>query len=368
MAAPRDVKITIRAFDRTKAVFRSVARGLRTLSARVFTFTAALAAIGAAGSIALGARLATIGERVDDLAGALDTSGTRVDAWRQLLQEAGGDVNTFARITQALADSIGRATTDLDPEALRSFARFGLSFRDLKTLNTDQVLERIFDQLARAKTSEISEPLGNLIGTRTTQQLIGAAKDVQVSFGEFFQQLRDDGRLTSDSTRKSFDRISSAFARVQNRFEAVFAKQVARLEPIILGFLDKIHGSLSGLPAVIDSILSKIPDTLRTLSDILNVIRAIVGTIKEIPRVAAERGEQISRGIVNTQEGFRRLLTQNPVARAGQAVGGAARETFELGRQAGGNIRKLADSGDAQVELLSDIRDDISNISTGTVP
>ncbi len=150
---------------------------------------------------------------VSNLSNRLKISSESVQSLGVLAKEAGLDMGTFEsaimRVTRAQADA-----TNGSKAQIKAFADLGISIEEVKSLNAEQLFERVAVALNENKgsaqaTSAAYDLLGRGAGTALgVIQQLGSE-----GFEALNQRMKDAGQILSDEVITNLDRVDDALER-----------------------------------------------------------------------------------------------------------------------------------------------------------
>jgi hypothetical protein len=144
-----------------KDSFTDLNKGLSTVNSTLGLFGVSL---GAAGFVSAINSVVKFADEVDDLGKAFDLSTAKVLQFRDALGQSGGKAENAERILGTLFDKVA-AARDGNEAAIKQFQQLGISFDDLKKLQPEQTLTKVFDGLAKiGSTYERTAAIKDLLG------------------------------------------------------------------------------------------------------------------------------------------------------------------------------------------------------------
>lgn len=246
MAAKKEVTLVIRARDRTRAVFRSIARGIRRFR------------VGLGGLVAGGA-FAALTKGALDFATSMEGASARVDVTTDSLQGLkilGEDLNipfaSLVTVMQRLSRNAGQALGG-DVRLVDAFADLGVTMEDLSRLNTEDLFLKVAD--AAADTSRSWRETSALIAKVGDTEAV-ALRGLLVQGGEALRdgvrELKGAGRIQGAEDLKAAAEAEAAARRelltAQKEFTAAMTNLIPTLNALVatLAPLTKTFGATVG--------------------------------------------------------------------------------------------------------------------------
>jgi hypothetical protein len=231
-----DAKLTITAVDQTRAAFDSVKRGLGDIERTASSLSGIIAGIGAglsAGAL-VGFARASI-DAADNLGKLSQRVGLAVETLSEL-QFAGrlADVTT-----EQLGESLKKLSVNLQEavggsrEFQRVFAAVGITAADLRTLRTDQAVERIADAFAATRDGAEKTAIAVKIFGRSGSDLIPLLNQGAAGLRAAGDEARRFGLVVSSETAQAAERFNDDMTRLTAQAEALGLALGQRILPAL---------------------------------------------------------------------------------------------------------------------------------------
>lgn len=249
MAAPKDVKFSIRAVNRTKQAFRGIGRSLTALGRQLRRIQLGTKSLFA--SVAAGAAISkTIfdAEEVQDLAAAWGTSVEKFDALRQTLVEAGVPARQLEQMLVAIGqqqDLAGSATAGGEA-AVRLFDQMGISAERLANAGTADVLIDVLDNLSKIEDKRtVMRELSLLFGRRQAAGALRTSAEIG-NIRQFIDEQIKAGRVITTEQAEAADVISTDFANLTRTVKRQIAAGITAGQGPIRGGLQSVEAMVGG--------------------------------------------------------------------------------------------------------------------------
>lgn len=245
MAAKKEVVFTIRARDMTRSALRSARRGIERLGRAARSVTSLVGA----GIIAAAARQwAKFGAEITAASERLDMSTVTLQSWKKQASDVanvGGEqlFNVFQRIGRNAGAAL-RGNTKL----IMSFAKMGVSFRELRTISPDELMLRVaaaaekFNKAGRRK--EFSSILAD-IGDSEAVRLLGLLERGPSAFIQETERLLAAGVF---QTTKQLSEAAKTKAQLEQEFlaaSAEFSRIMVVALPLITQYMERLNAAIS---------------------------------------------------------------------------------------------------------------------------
>lgn len=290
-----NLNINIRAFDKTKNAFNSVARGLGSIKRQIISVQGAVTALAA------GLALREFSQQIDDIAKQSARLGITV-AELQSLQFAASQTGTGAEELkkgfERFNKSISEASTGIGT-GMRAFEALGVEVTnaDGTLRSTDDVLNDVADGLAQTKNPadrlRIAMDLFGRSGAGMVNMLQGGSEQLKATREEFSKltlELTGPQAEAVENANDMFDRLSRTFVSIGHQITAVLLPAFANIAKFLTQKL------LNGLARVIDVfswfIDTDLPDRLREISKGYDEVGEVVEGLNEPVTVVAEGFER----------------------------------------------------------------------------
>jgi hypothetical protein len=190
-----------------KDSFTDLNKGLSTVNSTLGMFGVSL---GAAGFVSAINSVVKFADEVDDLGKAFDLSTAKVLQFRDALGQSGGKAENAERILGTLFDKVA-AARDGNEAAIKQFKQLGISFDDLKRLQPEQTLTKVFDGLAKiGSTYERTAAIKDLLGKG------GIGLDIKNLAG-----IMDESASRFEKNADAIERLAAAADRLERAKEKV---------------------------------------------------------------------------------------------------------------------------------------------------
>lgn len=163
-------------------------------------------------------------DEVDDLGKAFDLSTAKVLQFRDALGQSGGKAENAERILGTLFDKIASAR-DGNEAAIKQFQQLGISFEELKKLQPEQTLTKVFDGLAKiGSTYERTAAVKDLLGKS------GIGLDIKN-----LSEIMDESSSKFDKNAAALGRLADAadrLERAKERLKVFFGGMLGELSRV----------------------------------------------------------------------------------------------------------------------------------------
>jgi len=349
--ANQDVRISIKAVDKTKAGFSGVTNGLKRISGAVFNMKNAL--VGAVGTAGFGALIKSSINAGDELAKTADKLGvttTALAGLRHAAELTGVSTGTMDMAMQRFTRRAAEAAQGTG-EAKGALQELGINAEDLVKLPLDQQMSVVADSMAGVekqsdkvrlamklfdsegvalvntlgggsealeKMTAEAEQLGITLSRTDTAQM-EAANDSLTRLKAVFTGLTNQLSLAfapiitfvADGLRQAaID--STAFGNIGQMVAAALVKAFGFVRNIIHGLQIVFLGAKLGVLTFANAIGDKLIPFLDTFINIYNKIAAIVPGLSAITQSGEEIMGNLPTSIAETRAEIARLMELNP--------------------------------------------------------
>ena len=376
--ARQDVSIIIRAFDKTKAGFSGVTRGLKSVSGAVFSMQSAL--VGTVGAAGFGALIKSSINAGDELAKTADKLGvttTALAGLRHAAELTGVSTGTMDMAMQRFTRRAAEAAQGTG-EAKGALRELGINAEDLVKLPLDQQMSVVADSMAGVEkqsdkvrlamklfdsegvalvntlgggsealekmTSE-AEQLGVTLSRTDTAQM-EAANDALTRLKAVFTGLTNQLAIAfapiitfvADGFRQAaLD--SSDFGNIGQRVAAALVKAFGFVRNMVHGLQIIFMGAKLGVLVLANAIGDNLIPVIDGFIKYYNKMAAIVPMMTKISTTGAEIMGNLPDQIEETRAQIAEMLMMNP----GDALVAQMEEFFVASRKAAETVAELKD-------------------------
>jgi hypothetical protein len=374
--ANQDVRISIKAVDKTKAGFSGVANGLKKISGAVFNMKNAL--VGAVGTAGFGALIKSSINAGDELAKTADKLGvttTALAGLRHAAELTGVSTGTMDMAMQRFTRRAAEAAQGTG-EAKGALQELGINAEDLVKLPLDQQMSVVADSMAGVEkqsdkvrlamklfdsegvalvntlgggsealekmTSE-AEQLGITLSRTDTAQM-EAANDALTRLKAVFTGLTNQLSLAfapiitfvADGLRQAaLD--STAFGNIGQKVAGALVKAFGFVRNIVHGLQIVFLGAKLGVLQFANMIGDKLIPYLDGFIKFYNAIAKLVPGLSEVTKSGAEIMGNMPASIEATKAEIARLMEMNP----GDALVAEMTKFIVANRQAAETVAEL---------------------------
>jgi len=374
--ARQDVSIIIRAFDKTKAGFSGVTRGLKSVSGAVFSMQSAL--VGTVGAAGFGALIKSSINAGDELAKTADKLGvttTALAGLRHAAELTGVSTGTMDMAMQRFTRRAAEAAQGTG-EAKGALRELGINAEDLVKLPLDQQMSVVADSMAGVEkqsdkvrlamklfdsegvalvntlgggsealekmTSE-AEQLGVTLSRTDTAQM-EAANDALTRLKAVFTGLTNQLSLAfapiitfvADGLRQAA-LVSTAFGNIGQKVAGALVKAFGFVRNIVHGLQIVFLGAKLGVLQFANMIGDKLIPYLDGFIKFYNAIAKLVPGLSEVTKSGAEIMGNMPASIEATKAEIARLMEMNP----GDALVAEMTKFIVANRQAAETVAEL---------------------------
>jgi lambda family phage tail tape measure protein len=256
---------------------------LNTLTAEVRTLGAALKNVGGilgVGGFALGAMIQqtmAFSGQVKDLSDSMGISIAKTLQFRDAIQGAGGNAEGATKMLSTLFTKIAEAQNGND-KTIATFEQLGITFKELQTLNPEQLLNKIVKGLAGItnqyeKIKQVKELLGKQgIQVDITQVAEKLGMSVE-KYRQYEQSIIKVGNA-ADALQATFDNLKIAFADMISPFAGEGIVSIEAFKAVLVGMTS--YAVIGGLFKIAEAFLA-IRKALKELAEAQIVLNAAGG-------------------------------------------------------------------------------------------
>lgn len=271
---------------------RELQNTLNVLTAEVRTLGAAFKNVGGVlgvGGFALGAMIQqtmAFSEQIKDLSDGMGVSIAKTLQFRDAIQTSGGDAEGATRMLSTLFSKIAEAQSGND-KAIASFERLGISFKELKTLNPEQMLDRVVKALAgvTSKYEQIKQ-IKELLGKQGVGLAIDqVAEKLGMSVEKYRQYEMSIKRVANagDALKTTMDNLKIAVADMISPFAGEGIVSIEAFKAVLVGITS--YAVIGGLLKIATGII-EITKAIKELAGAQVLLNA-TGGIKALASIAA---------------------------------------------------------------------------------
>ena len=228
-----NVNITIKAFDKTKKGFGSVASGLKKVTGAVFSMRTAL--VGAAGLAGFGLLVKSSLSATDSLAKTASKIGTTTEALGALRYAAeltGVATTTMDMALQRFTRRTAEAAQGMG-EAKGAIRELGLNAQELNRMPLDKRMIVLADAFSGVKSESDRLRLAFKLFDSEGAALVNTLSQGGDGLREMLGEARMLGLTMSSSAAKGVEDTVDAFTKLQSLFKGVRDQTVGALAPAI---------------------------------------------------------------------------------------------------------------------------------------
>jgi lambda family phage tail tape measure protein len=286
----KNVNFQIRAKDKTRAAFKRVLGGIKSITKSLFSFRAAIGvAVGVAG---LGYLIKRSLDSIDNLGKLSKTLGisTKALATFEYMAELGGStLAVFAKASKKMSKDVFDYVTRGVGEAADAFKALGIRVNDLKPIMNDSVaiMGLVSDGLNKMPDGAIKTALAyKLLGGRATE-LLPALAGGSAAFREAAKDAEVLGIALSQNAVAGVERANDAMTKFKFLLRGARDQLVSKFAPIIEKVTDLIRNKMiKGITKNGQTIESWAGDVANHIIDMAKkVVRAIAGMINGTAKI-----------------------------------------------------------------------------------
>jgi len=304
--ANQDVRINIKAVDKTKAGFSGVTQGLKRVSGAVLNMKTALG--GALGAAGLGLLVKRSLDATDALAKTATRIGTTTEALSRLHFAAdltGVSTETMNMAMQRFTRRAAEAARGTG-EAKDAIRELGLNANDLLRLDLDEQMVKLADSFGDVKTDadkvRIAMKLFDSEGVALVQTLNAGSAGLR----EMFTEAELLGAVMSTDAAKGVEDTKDELTRLSTVFSGITAQVTAALAPAIGGFtaklvemIKKVAESEGGFRKFAENLAKNVLGTLvRIIRGVANMANSFISGLNRINAARIEFMRMFGLGIV----------------------------------------------------------------------
>lgn len=210
-------------------------QGIENAGKKLDKFGERLPAIGAAGAAAFAAMSYSaikFADELSDVAKANDMTVESILKLQNALQESGGEAANAGKMLDSLTNFIDKAASG-NQEAQNSFAKMGVSLKDLANLSNEQLLNKVARSL-----SEIDDTV-----TRNAKGFEAFGKAAKgVDFRAFNGEIENGHHLTTEWSKSITDAADAwgRFEKAYHNFQTQFAAGLGSTLKMTLDYFDEL--------------------------------------------------------------------------------------------------------------------------------
>ena len=340
--AKQKQEIEITAKDKTKGAFRSVNKGLKSVSDAVFSTTSAIAGlVGVAGfsaliksSLAAGDALAKTADKLGittEALGGLQHAGQLTGVSNDKLN------NSLQRLTRGLSEVADKGTGS----AAKALDTLGLSATDLLKIPVEEQMHQIADAMAGLPTQADKVRVSFELFGREGVDLVNTLGNGSAALIEMTDEAHALGVSLSRVDAAKMEAVNDAFFRAGQAVTGVANKLTAELAPFIEAVANEFVGAAKEMNGMRDAIVNGIERAVKALGILANGFRGLQVIFKGVQLAFAFVVENILIGIGKLIGGIDKIISVIP------GVG----KQFE---NATNQIGFLSQAATAQVSILGD--------------
>lgn len=231
MAARQEVTFVISARDRTRSVFRAVGRSVRRLRLSAASFIGGgLFAAATRGALDFATAIEGASQR-------LDVSTETLQGLKILAEDLNIPFETLQGVIQRISRNAGQALTG-DTRLIDAFADLGITLKELRALNTEDLFFAVADAAADTTKSwrETSAALAR-VGDTEAVRLRGLLVQGGDALAAGVNALKDADKLQGPEALKAAAEAEAKLRRELIAANKAFTEAVVTLTPILNAFV-----------------------------------------------------------------------------------------------------------------------------------
>jgi hypothetical protein len=280
--ANEDVKIVIRAVDKTKKAFRAVTIGLNAIKKAAFSMKSALIAVGIAGIGFLVKKSLNATDALGKMADKIGIGTAELGGLRHAAELTGIATNTLDMGLQRMVRRVSEAAAGTG-EAKGALIELGLSAKALNDLSPDQQFKAIADAMAGVTEQGEKVRLAMKLFDSEGVALVNTLKGGSAAIMEMEKEAERLGLRLSRGLVQGVEDANDSMTRLGSYITTLFHRVVANLAPAIESVTDSLMGWFelkideAGGPAklaisIADSVLSASATVLTAFRDMTESI------------------------------------------------------------------------------------------------
>ena len=340
--AKQKQEIEISAKDKTKGAFRSVNKGLKSVTDSVFSTGTAIA--GLVGVAGFGALIKSSLAAGDALAKTADKIGISTEALAGLQHAA----ELTGVSSQKLDNSLQRLTRGLSEvaekgagSATKALEALGLSATDLLKVPVEEQMQQISDAMAGLPNQADKVRVAFELFGREGVDLVNTLGNGSAALIEMTDEAAALGVALSRVDAAKMEAVNDAFFKAGQAITGVGNKLTAELAPFIEAVANEFVNAAKEMGGMQDAIVNGIEKAVQAIGIMANGLKGIQIIFKGLQLAFAFVVEQILTGVGKIIGGIDRLISFIP------GVG----KQFE---EATKTIEFLSQGAAAQVSILGD--------------
>lgn len=335
--ANQDVRISIKAVDKTKAGFSGVASGLKRLSGAVFNMKTAI--VGAVGSAGIGLLISRSLAATDALAKTATRIGTTTEALSRLhfaAELSGVSTDTLNMAMQRFTRRTAEAARGTG-EAKDAIRELGLSAHDLLRLDLDEQMIKLADAFSDVEADADKVRLAMKLFDSEGVSLVQTLSAGSAGLREMFSEAELLGAVMSTDAAKGVEDARDELTRLSTVFSGITAQVTAALAPAIGGFTEKLTEMIKEVAAS----QGGFREFARTLA------KNVLGTLLSLIRGAAEMANGFITALNRINQArveFMRMFGLGIVGEMDaieQAIANVEKATGQMARNRSGRLKEL---------------------------
>ena len=319
------LKFDISAQDRTKAAFRTIKKGLGSITSALTSFkTAIVAAVGVAGIGLLIKNSLTAIDRIGKLSRQLFISTQDLGAFQLAADLGGTSLEAFAKGSRTLAVGINDYLVKGTGIAKEAFDQLGITVQDLKKTNGDLFAQftLVADALNNLQGSTDKTAIAyKLFGGRNIELLTaiegGAAglKDIREQAERFGLTLSADMVKRVENANDSMTRMSYRLKGLRDNFVVALAPTLERISEAMGKMFDNFVASNGGIEKFAELMVTKLLMAIRAIIQAIgNMVFFLEDTVSNIKEILSWMGlwsktqEELTTDIEESQKQLSKWL------------------------------------------------------------
>jgi lambda family phage tail tape measure protein len=265
-------------------------QGLESADRKLAKFADKIPAMGAAGAAAFTAMTYSAMKFSDELSDVAKANDMTVDSILKLqsaLQQSGGEAENAGKMLSSFTNFVDKAASG-NQDAQDTFAKIGISLKDLATLSSQDLFSKTADGIAK-----MQDPL-----TRYAKGLEVFGKSAKnVDLTNLNEELKNGNNLTVEWSKSISDAASAwdMLSKKHHEFETQFAAGIGSTLKMTVEYLDQIFGKS-------DTTFNAVKTVMQTLvvvgSDVAFVFKGIASDMThavDVAKVLAKEGLDAAR-------------------------------------------------------------------------
>jgi len=219
---------------------------------------------------------AEYGDNIDKMSQKLGLSTEAYQKWDYVIGQAGGDIDSmsagFKTMTGALADAQNGTQSAID-----KFTALGLSIEDIKSLDSEQMFEKVIASLQNMDDQTQKAAAANDLFGKSGQNLLPLLNQTNEETQELIDTTSELGLIMSEDSIEASVKFKDTQDTIQQALDATTRSLGEQLMPYFQELLDWVMDHMPEIQNIITTGIDFIIGAIELVSPVIETVLTVVG-------------------------------------------------------------------------------------------